>query len=171
MRPEAATGSTACTRPWLLVSAAFVRTGGQDRANLALASYLARQNCPLHIVAHRVADDGEGTAFLRHDQPGDTALARQLAHQRDYHEWARDGRRVPVLEEAFDRLAATAINSIAQHAKPIGMGHMELFRIQLTASSNLVGMTLPSILLSKASSLFAVTMSLMGEGPRNLPTE
>jgi glycosyltransferase involved in cell wall biosynthesis len=58
------------SRPWLLVSAAFVRTGGQDRANLALASFLARQNCPLHIVAHRVADDlGIARSVVVHPAP------------------------------------------------------------------------------------------------------
>lgn len=44
-------------RPWLLVSAAFVKTGGQDRANYALASYLARHAQHVHLVSHRVSDD------------------------------------------------------------------------------------------------------------------
>jgi glycosyltransferase involved in cell wall biosynthesis len=50
--PEATTD-----RPWLLISAAFVKTGGQDRANYALASFLARRARHLHIVSHRVADE------------------------------------------------------------------------------------------------------------------
>jgi aminoglycoside phosphotransferase (APT) family kinase protein len=79
----------------------FLQGSPEDRARLEASTI------EVLVALHRVTDDGEGTAFLRHDQPGDTALARQLAHQRDYHEWARDGRRVPVLEEAFDRLAAT----------------------------------------------------------------
>ena len=59
------------------------------------------------VRLHSIVDDGEATAFLHHDQPGDTALARQLAHQRAYYEWARDGRSVPILERALDVLEAT----------------------------------------------------------------
>lgn len=45
-------------RPWLLASGDFVPVGGMDTANHALASYLARRiNGPVHLVAHRVADD------------------------------------------------------------------------------------------------------------------
>jgi glycosyltransferase involved in cell wall biosynthesis len=44
-------------RPWLIVSADFVKTGGQDRANFALASYLARQGHEVHLVAHRADDE------------------------------------------------------------------------------------------------------------------
>jgi glycosyltransferase involved in cell wall biosynthesis len=41
---------------YLVVSAAFVTTGGQDRANHALASYLARRGHRVHLVAHEVDD-------------------------------------------------------------------------------------------------------------------
>lgn len=41
-------------RPFLLVTGDFVKTGGMDRANFALASYLARHRAPVHLVAHRV---------------------------------------------------------------------------------------------------------------------
>jgi aminoglycoside phosphotransferase (APT) family kinase protein len=58
------------------------------------------------VQLHRI-DDGEDTAFLHLDAPGATPLARQLASHRSYYEWARDGRRVPLLEEALDRLEAT----------------------------------------------------------------
>ena len=50
------------TAPWLLVSAAFVKTGGQDRANFALASYLARHGQHVHLVAHRAGRDIGPTA-------------------------------------------------------------------------------------------------------------
>jgi glycosyltransferase involved in cell wall biosynthesis len=43
--------------PYLLITGDFVTTGGMDRANHALASFLARQGNPVHLVAHRVADD------------------------------------------------------------------------------------------------------------------
>lgn len=41
-------------KPFLLVTGDFVRTGGMDRANYALADYLARQSAEVHLVAHRV---------------------------------------------------------------------------------------------------------------------
>lgn len=44
-------------RPYTLIAGDFVSTGGMDRANLALASYLARQGSPLRLVAHRVAEE------------------------------------------------------------------------------------------------------------------
>ena len=49
-------------RPWLIVSTAFRRTGGQDRANFALASYLARHRREVHLVAHHVSDELRNTA-------------------------------------------------------------------------------------------------------------
>lgn len=41
-------------KPFLLVTGDFVRTGGMDRANYALADYLARQSAEVHLVAHQV---------------------------------------------------------------------------------------------------------------------
>jgi hypothetical protein len=43
---------------------------------------------------------------------------------------------------------AVAMSSMAQQAKPMGMGHNEFLRIQLMAESNWVKMTFPSILES-----------------------
>jgi glycosyltransferase involved in cell wall biosynthesis len=40
-----------------LVASDFVQTGGMDRANYALASYLARAGHPVTLVSHRVAPD------------------------------------------------------------------------------------------------------------------
>lgn len=40
--------------PWLVVAGDFVRTGGMDAANHALASYLARAGRETRLVAHRV---------------------------------------------------------------------------------------------------------------------
>jgi glycosyltransferase involved in cell wall biosynthesis len=40
-----------------IVTGDFVRTGGMDRANFGLADFLARAGAPVHLVAHRVADD------------------------------------------------------------------------------------------------------------------
>ena len=61
----------------------------------------------MFVQLHRIADDGDDTAFLRVDAPGDTALARLLASHRAYYEWARDGHTIPILERAFDVLTAT----------------------------------------------------------------
>ncbi|NNC14669.1 glycosyltransferase family 4 protein [Corallococcus exiguus] len=43
-------------RPYTLIAGDFVSTGGMDRANLALADWLARQGGPVRLVAHRVED-------------------------------------------------------------------------------------------------------------------
>ncbi len=40
-----------------IVTGDFVPTGGMDRANYALADYIARQGTDLHLVAHRVAPE------------------------------------------------------------------------------------------------------------------
>src|SRR5437588_1954789 len=49
-----------------------------------------------------------------------------------------------------NRDAAVAINSIAQQARPIGIGQSEFLRTQLKAASSRVKITLPSILESYA---------------------
>lgn len=41
----------------LLVSGDFVKKGGMDRANYAVADYLARRGDRVHLAAYRVADD------------------------------------------------------------------------------------------------------------------
>jgi glycosyltransferase involved in cell wall biosynthesis len=41
-------------KPWLVVAGDFVRTGGMDAANHALAGWLARSGRETHLVAHRV---------------------------------------------------------------------------------------------------------------------
>ena len=41
----------------MIVAGDFVRTGGMDAANHALASWLARNGREVHLVAHRVADE------------------------------------------------------------------------------------------------------------------
>ena len=55
---------------------------------------------------HRITDDGS-IGFLRPDTPGDTALEQQLNYQRQYYEWAHEGRTIPILERAFEVLGAT----------------------------------------------------------------
>ncbi len=45
------------TRLYLLVTGDFVKTGGMDRANHALADYLSRQGDEVHLVAYRADAD------------------------------------------------------------------------------------------------------------------
>jgi glycosyltransferase involved in cell wall biosynthesis len=84
--------ATATEQPWLLVSAAFVKTGGQDRANFALASYLARHGYPLHLVSHRVAGEIGSSAHVHlHAAPhplGWDLLGEPFLQQMG-HSWAR----------------------------------------------------------------------------------
>jgi glycosyltransferase involved in cell wall biosynthesis len=40
--------------PWILVAADFKQTGGMDKANFALATFLVSRNTPVHLVAHFV---------------------------------------------------------------------------------------------------------------------
>jgi glycosyltransferase involved in cell wall biosynthesis len=48
------TGVVLNVNPYLIVSGDFVKTGGMDRANYALASYLVDSGVETHLVAHRV---------------------------------------------------------------------------------------------------------------------
>jgi glycosyltransferase involved in cell wall biosynthesis len=50
----------------VIVAGDFVRTGGMDAANHALAGYLARGGTETHLVAHRIADDLAALPNLRH---------------------------------------------------------------------------------------------------------
>ena len=45
---------TAHRAPWVLIAGGFHQTGGMDKANAALATYLVQQQIPVHLVAHRV---------------------------------------------------------------------------------------------------------------------
>ena len=43
--------------PWVIVAGGFHDTGGMDRANRALASYLLRVGTPVHLVGHEIDAD------------------------------------------------------------------------------------------------------------------
>ena len=45
------------SRPWIVVAGGFHRTGGMDRANLALAEYLLNRGTPVYLVTHSVAPE------------------------------------------------------------------------------------------------------------------
>ncbi|MBD2692158.1 glycosyltransferase family 4 protein [Anabaena catenula] len=64
-------------KSYLLVTGDFVKTGGMDRANFALADYLARQGEQVHLVAHRVASEllaYPNVKFHRVPKPGNSYL-------------------------------------------------------------------------------------------------
>jgi len=46
-------------KPYLIVTGDFVKTGGMDRANYALARYVAERGAETHLVAYRVAAELE----------------------------------------------------------------------------------------------------------------
>ena len=46
-------------KPYLIVTGDFVKTGGMDRANYALARYVAERGAETHLVAYRVAPELE----------------------------------------------------------------------------------------------------------------
>ncbi len=52
-------------RPYTLIAGDFIATGGMDRANLALASYLARRGGLVRLVAHRVDEELLGFPNVR----------------------------------------------------------------------------------------------------------
>jgi glycosyltransferase involved in cell wall biosynthesis len=66
------------SRHWVLVSGDFTTLGGMDRANHALARYLAANGRDVHLVAHRVAADlaaMPGVTVHRVPRPGGAHLA------------------------------------------------------------------------------------------------
>jgi aminoglycoside phosphotransferase (APT) family kinase protein len=88
--------------PYLLDPNGWVLRGTpEDRTRMETATI------DVLVRLHAIPDESEATAFLHPDVGGDTALARQLAYQRTYYDWARDGHTVPILERAFDLLAKT----------------------------------------------------------------
>ena len=68
------------TRRYVLVSGDFVKTGGMDRANYALASYLAGRGDEVHLVAFRAGGDlleAPGVTWHRAAKPlGSYSLGR-----------------------------------------------------------------------------------------------
>ncbi|HEU4456781.1 MAG TPA: glycosyltransferase, partial [Longimicrobium sp.] len=89
--------------PWLLVAGDFVRTGGMDAANHALASYLARSRRETHLVAHRVDSELAGMGGIEVHR-----VTRPLgSHLLGFPLLARAGTR------AARRLAARDVVSVA----------------------------------------------------------
>jgi glycosyltransferase involved in cell wall biosynthesis len=77
---------------YLIVTGDFVTTGGMDRANHALASYLARRGDEVHLVAHCVADDllaFPNVIFHRVPKPGGSYFLAGPLLDRVGRHWAR----------------------------------------------------------------------------------
>ncbi|MGE0710927.1 MAG: glycosyltransferase family 4 protein [Planctomycetota bacterium] len=86
-------------RPWLLVSGDFVTTGGQDRANHALARHLLARGVPVHLVAYR-ADPlllAAGARLHRAPKPGGSYLLGEPLLDQLGRRWARRLRGARVL--------------------------------------------------------------------------
>ncbi|MGA7870703.1 MAG: glycosyltransferase family 4 protein [Candidatus Binatus sp.] len=78
-------------RPFLLISGDFVKTGGMDRANHALATYLANSKVETHIVAHRVDSElleMDNLVFHRVPKPFDSYMAGEPLLDRAGRWWA-----------------------------------------------------------------------------------
>jgi glycosyltransferase involved in cell wall biosynthesis len=56
---------SAHSRPYAIVAGDFVKTGGMDRCNYALADYLARRGNPVELVGHRAAPELLARAEVR----------------------------------------------------------------------------------------------------------
>ena len=98
--------------PWLVVAGDFTPLGGMDRANLALASYLAlRAGAETHLVAHRVLGGLREVAnvHIRHvPRPGGKhALGAPLLDR----EGRRQARRLAPLGRGSWSTAATAASA------------------------------------------------------------
>jgi glycosyltransferase involved in cell wall biosynthesis len=78
--------------PWLLVSGDFTPLGGMDRANYALASYLAGEGADVHLVTHRAWPDLEGlpgVTVRRVPRPLGSHLLGESLLDRAGRRWAR----------------------------------------------------------------------------------
>ncbi len=68
------------------------------------------QDSTVRVLAdlHTIPASDPAAAFLAFDEPGDTPLARHLAHTRAWYEWVvADGARSPLLDRAFASLESS----------------------------------------------------------------
>lgn len=99
-------------RPWLLVSGDFVTTGGQDRANHALARALLARGEEVHLVAHRVAPDLRAAGAQVHEvpKPGGSYFLGEPLLSRAGGRWARRLRGARVVVNGGGCEVAGAVN-------------------------------------------------------------
>jgi glycosyltransferase involved in cell wall biosynthesis len=79
-------------KPYLLVAGDFVKTGGMDAANHALASYLADTGNQVHLVALRVAQDlasRSNVTVHRIPKPANSYILAEPLLDRTGRRWAR----------------------------------------------------------------------------------
>jgi glycosyltransferase involved in cell wall biosynthesis len=79
-------------KPYLLVAGDFVKTGGMDAANYALAAYLAEAENEVHLVATRVAQDlasRSNVTVHRVPKPANSYLLAEPLLDRAGRRWAR----------------------------------------------------------------------------------
>ena len=79
-------------KPYLLVAGDFVKTGGMDAANHALANYLAETGNQVHLVATRVAQDlasRSNVTVHRVPKPADSYILAEPLLDRAGRRWAR----------------------------------------------------------------------------------
>src|SRR5580658_9004209 len=78
-------------KPYLIVTGDFVKTGGMDRANYALARYVAERGAETHLVAYRVDPDlGKMPNVITHKvrKIMDSYLAAGILLSRVAKKWA-----------------------------------------------------------------------------------
>lgn len=79
--------------PWLIVTGDFVRTGGMDMANYALARHLAQVGYETHLVGHSAAKELlalPGIHFHRVPKPASSYLMGAPLLDRSGRRWARE---------------------------------------------------------------------------------
>ena len=89
-------------RPYVFVTGDFVRTGGMDMANFALADYAARRGHEVHLIAHRVAPElarARNVVVHRVPKPANSYAAAAPVVAVSGRRWARrlSGRRPRML--------------------------------------------------------------------------
>ncbi|HEX8501832.1 MAG TPA: glycosyltransferase family 4 protein [Pyrinomonadaceae bacterium] len=103
---EAFSQGGAARAPWVIVAGGFHRLGGMDKANAALARYLASRGHELHLVTHEVEPELAAhpgvTAHLVRRPAGSVVLGEGLL--------ARRGREVARAVAARDARARVVVN-------------------------------------------------------------
>jgi aminoglycoside phosphotransferase (APT) family kinase protein len=76
-----------------------------SEATLEEQQLLSDSSIEILARLHAIPDAAGRFAYLDVARPGDTAMARQIADQRAFYDWAREGRTVPLIERTFAWLA------------------------------------------------------------------
>lgn len=98
---------------WLIVAGDFATTGGMDRANLALASRLARRGAPTYAVGHRLESEQDQASihWIRARRPWGRHLLGAPILDWTGRRWAqRLGPNVHVVVNGGNCLAPNAVN-------------------------------------------------------------